>query len=61
METADEIPAEFDPSRWKAFLASAEKLNDFVAKRRLCRYQSDILDLGCFEIVSPHTGELLPH
>jgi hypothetical protein len=59
MKTVDEILVEFDPARWKAFLASAEKLNAFVAPLRLRQYQSDILDHGRFEIVSPHTGELL--
>jgi hypothetical protein len=44
-------------AHWDAFLTDVERLNTYVAPKRLPRYQRDLLDSASFEVVSPVTGE----
>jgi hypothetical protein len=42
---------------WDEFLTDIERLNRFVAPKRLLQYQRELLDTGGFDVASPVTGE----
>ena len=53
------IPGGFRGDRWRQFSDSVANLNEFVRPDVLRKYQSDILNTGRFEVVSPKSADVV--